>query len=69
MENTADKLRHGTQFFGDMCAQAKLTNAQAREVFRSPLPIRQIARSYGLDPKAIRLIKKGKTYKSALGMQ
>lgn len=69
-ENCADKLMHGTHRCGEANASAKLSNAQAASIRSDNRPTRFLARLYGIDPKAVRLIKQGKTYlyKAALGM-
>lgn len=67
-ENCADKIQHGTYTSGEKSLKAKLTNEQAIAVFFDPRPRAHIARDYGIDPAAVRLIKEGRTYKAALGM-
>ena len=63
VDNCADKLRHGTQHFGERHAAAKLTTAQVVEIRASDQGLRPLARLYGVSHKAISLIKTGKSRK------
>lgn len=67
-ENSADRIIHGTHREGEKAGPAKLTNEQAREIQVAAGKQRDIARLYGVTQKVVSLIKRGKTYRAALGM-
>lgn len=62
-QNIHDKLRHGTMVRGEMCHTAKLTEAQAIEVFHSTLRHKDIASQYGISVGNVECIKYGKSWK------
>lgn len=68
LENAADRVIHGTHFEGEDVKGAKLTNEQAAMIRNDTRKQRDIAESYGVTQKVISLIKRGKSYKAALGM-
>jgi hypothetical protein len=63
LENAADKIRHGTQLYGERCHTAKLTNAQVAEIrkFHRDL-IRALAAEHGVDVTAITRILNGERW-------
>ncbi len=61
-ENTADKVSHGTQLYGEDCGSAKLTNTQAEAIRADNRYQREIAAEYGVTQKVISLIKLGNSY-------
>ena len=68
-ENAADRIVHGTHLEGEKAGPAKLTNAQARQILMDNGKQREIAARYGVTQKVVSLIKRGKTYRAALGMR
>lgn len=59
-ENMRDRLERGRTAKGERHGSAKLTDAQAAEILRSPLPVRFLAADYGVSRTTIRDIKKGR---------
>lgn len=62
--NFADKLLHGTHNRGDQCPVSKLTEAEVREIkgLLSIMPVRTIARRYGVNPATIYSIRSGASW-------
>lgn len=54
-ENQADRIAHGTHQYGERNAQAKLTEADVREIRRvsGTMPQKDLARKYGVQPLTI----------------
>lgn len=63
-ENAADRLIHGTHSAGEKNGNARLTEAQVREILaiRGTTSQASIARRYGVTPQTIYEIYKGKTW-------
>lgn len=63
-ENAADRLIHGTHSAGEKNGNARLTEAQVREILaiRGTTTQASIARRYGVTPQTIHEIYKGKTW-------
>lgn len=64
-ENEADKIAHGTNPIGERHPGAKLTEAQVIDIRKAPGKQRDIARTYGVTPATICLIKKGRLWRHA----
>lgn len=67
-QNAADRVMHGTHASGEKANPAKLTNQQAESIRADQRSQRIIAADYGVTQKVVGLIKRGKTYLAALGM-
>jgi hypothetical protein len=63
-DNLADAISHGTVPLGEQARNAKLSEAQAREVLRTPeVGNRTFARRWGVSPWAIYAIRRQLTWK------
>lgn len=66
--NAEDARRHGTLTVGERNGGAKLTNAQAREVYERAVAGENygaIAKDFGISRSSVCLIRNGKTYSDA----
>ena len=63
-ENEADKLRHGTHQFGERNRQAKLTEADVREMrrFRGKVPVSELSKKYGVNITHVHRILRGERW-------
>lgn len=64
-DNSADKLRHGTQSFGENHPSAKLTQEQAREIrrrYRGRGDLTRLAEEYRVSQWVIASVIKNRTY-------
>ena len=68
LENAYDRVAHGTHRDSERAPAAKLTNLQAAKVRNADGKQREIAAQFGVSQKSVQLIKAGKTYRAALGM-
>jgi hypothetical protein len=62
-ENTSDMLRHGTVSHGEKHPISRLTNDQARAIRCSKERGRALAKTYGIDPALVSMIRTGKVWK------
>ncbi len=67
-ENVADSIRHGTFPVGSRNGRAKLIESDIALILRQAsegIPIKQIARNFGIDPATVRPIIRGDAWKHA----
>jgi hypothetical protein len=62
-ENTADKVSKGRQTKGELCAKAKLTADNVREIRASSLTSAALARIYGVSDVAVCYVRLRKTWR------
>ena len=67
VENEMDKLRHGTETWGEKHPQAIFTVEQVRSIYRDARSANAIAREYKCSTNAILRIKKGRTWAHVTG--
>lgn len=65
-ENTKDKVRHGTQPFGENVPGWKLTDAQCLDILKSNETHAELSRIYNVSDTTIRNIRSGKKRKNLL---
>jgi hypothetical protein len=65
VENASHKVGHGTFVEGQRHYRSKLTNAQAAELFMSPLSISEAAERFGVSYHVAYHVRRRNTYKSA----
>src|SRR6478736_4483625 len=63
--NCLDKVKHGTQLYGENQNSSKLTDKQAREIYSSSKPSAELASEFGVTINIIRLIKRGMLWQKA----
>lgn len=62
LNNTLDKVKHGTQTHGENHVSAHLKAAQVKEIFVSDLSLKQLSEKYGVTESNIRAIKTRKNW-------
>lgn len=62
VENSADKLLHGTHQFGERNAQAKLSAQDVLEIRQSSETGRALAKRFGVQPSCVSRIRTGKRW-------
>lgn len=62
-DNEADKSRHGRDLRGERHHQAKLTDAQVREIKGSQERGTELARRFGVTPTMVCAIRKGRAWR------
>ena len=67
-ENSADMMRkwRDLQRIGEHCSTAKLTTEQAKAISASSVPVKEIAKEFGLSLSAVYRIRSGKTWSRAI---
>lgn len=60
-ENSADRIIHGTHDRGERSANAKITNAQAREIrdMKGSVTLREVSDKFGISQASVSLIQNG----------
>lgn len=67
LENSFDRYGHGTMLMGETATNAKLTAAQALDVYRDTRRQVDIAKSYGVAQTVISKIKSGRAWSHVTG--
>ena len=68
-DNVMDRVSRGRSAIGTMNGRSKLTNVDVLQILNDTNTSKmKLARRYGIDPKVIRDIKSGKTWKSVTGL-
>lgn len=62
LDNTADKIRHGTWTHGEGHHKAKVTNRQVADILASSESANELGAEMGLRPALIRRIRRGETW-------
>lgn len=63
-DNVRDRVERGRSAKGEKHGRSKLTTRRVRKILRdTETPINELARKYGVSPKAIRLIKQRVNWK------